>query len=191
MKKALPNNKDRKLIIDSEVLFWRLLGVSKSRDVDLRKVLQYEVATVPSALFHGDGTMRKINKADLAKKLELNCPDVLTELPQISTSTSSAYIIDGMAMVQSLNENHFRMFKDLAEVVQNRTVRLLSNPSLELSCVTIVFDRYDNGSLIKTTERERQCSSALLPMYQMIQIQGSCKFLSTVSFGKEQATRQA
>ena len=114
--------------------------------------------------------MRKTNNADLAKKLESNCPDVLTELPQIPTSTSSAYIIDGMAMVQSLNENHFRTFKDLAEVVQKRTVRLLSNPSLELSCVTIVFDRYDNGSSIKTTERERRGSSALLPTYQ---IQGS------------------
>ena len=170
MKKALPNDKDRKLIIDSEVLFRWLLGVSKSRDVDLRKVIKYELAAVPPALFHGDRTMRKTNKADLAKKLESNCPDVLTELPQIPTSTSSAYIIDGMAMVQSLNENHFRTFKDLAEVVQKRAIRLFSNPSLELSCVTIVFDRYDNGSSIKTTERERRGSSALLPMYQ---IQGS------------------
>ena len=122
MKKALPNDKDRKLIIDSEVLFQRLLGVSKSRDVDLRKVLQYELAAVPPALLHGDGTMRKTNKTDLAKKLESNCPDILTELPHIPTSTSSAYITDGMAVVQSLNENHFRMFKDLAEVVQKRTV---------------------------------------------------------------------
>ena len=148
MKKALPNDKDRNLIINSEVLFRRLLGVSKSRDVDLRKVLQYELAAVPPALFHGDGTMRKNNKADLAKKLESNSPDVLTELPQIPTSTSSAYIVDGIAMVKSLNENHFRTFKDLAEVVQKHTVRLLSNPSLELSCVTIVFDRYDNGPSI-------------------------------------------
>ena len=129
IKKALPNDKDRKLIIDSEVLFRRLLGVSKSRDVDLRKVLQYELAAVPPALFHGDGTMRKTNKAELAKRLESICPDVLTELPQTPTSTSSAYIVDGMAMVKSLNENHFRTFKDLAEVVQKRTVRLLSNPS--------------------------------------------------------------
>ena len=75
MKKVLPNDKDRKLIIDSEVLFRRLLGVSKSRDVDLRKVLRYELAAVPPALFHGDGTMRKTNKADSAKKHESNCPE--------------------------------------------------------------------------------------------------------------------
>ena len=36
--------------------------------------------------------------------------------------------------------------------------------------MTIVFDRYGNGSSIKTTERERWGSSALLPTYQ---IQGS------------------
>ena len=53
-KKGLPNDKDRKLIIDSEVLFRRLLGVSKSRDVDPRKVLQYELAAVPPALFHDE-----------------------------------------------------------------------------------------------------------------------------------------
>jgi hypothetical protein len=61
-------------------------GFSKSRDVDPRKVLQYELAAVPPALFHGDGTMRKTNKADLTKKLESNCPGVLAELPQIPTS---------------------------------------------------------------------------------------------------------
>ena len=95
MKKALSNDKDRKLIIDTEVLFRRLLAVSRSRDVDLRKVLQYELVAVPPALFHSDGTMRKTNKAEFAKRLECHCPEVLTELPEIPESTSSAYIIDG------------------------------------------------------------------------------------------------
>ena len=79
MKQNLPNDKDRKLIIDSEVLFRQLLGVSKSRDVDLSKAFQYELAAIPLALFHGDGTMRKTNKADLVKKLESNCPDAATD----------------------------------------------------------------------------------------------------------------
>ena len=115
--------------------------------------------------------MRKTKKADLTQRLESNCSEVLAELPLIPASTSSAYIIDGMAMVQSLNENQFRTFKDLTEVVQKRTVQLLRNPSLELSCVTIIFDRNDNGSSIKTTERERQGSSgSQLPTYQ---VQGS------------------
>ena len=134
MRKALPNDKDRKLIIDTEVLFRRLLAVSRSRDVDLRKVLQYELVAVPPALFHSDGTMRKTNQAEFAKKLESHCPDVLTELPEMPTSTSSAYIIDGMAMIYSVNENHFATFNDLAEVIQRRAVRLLETPALALSC---------------------------------------------------------
>ncbi len=169
MKKALPNDKDRKLIIDTEVLFRRLLAVSRSRDVDLKNVLKYELAAVPPALFHDDGTMRKTNKADLAQKLESNCPEVLAELPQIAAGISSAYIIDGMAMVQSLNENHFRTFNDLAGVVQKRTIRLLRNQTLELTSVTIVFDRYDSVPSVKTAERERRgASAAQLPSYQIL-----------------------
>jgi len=62
-----------------------------------------------------------------------------------------------------------------------RTVRLLSNPSLELSCVTIVFHRYNNGSSIKATERERWVSFALLPTYQ---IQGSRQVPNYLKFLK-------
>jgi len=112
MKKALPNDKDRKLIIDTEVLFRQFLGVAQSRDVDLKYVLSHELAAVPPALFHDDGKMRKTNKADLSQKLESNCSEILTSLPQSPDSTSSTYIIDGMAMIQSLNENHFHTFKD-------------------------------------------------------------------------------
>jgi len=64
MKKALPNDKDRKLINDTEVLFWRLLGAARGRDVDLKNVLCNELVAVPPALFNDDGRMRKINKAD-------------------------------------------------------------------------------------------------------------------------------
>ena len=160
MKKAIPNDKDRRLIIDTEVLFRRLLAVARSRDVDLKNVLRHQLAAVPPALFHDDGRMRKTNKADLAQKLESSCPDGLASLPEVSDAISSAYIIDGMAVVQSLNENHFRTFDDLAEVVQKRIVRLLRNPSLGLSSVTIVFDRYDNAFSIKSAERERRGSNS-------------------------------
>jgi len=54
MKKAPPNDKDWKLIIDTEVLFQRLLGVARSRDVDLKNVLRHELVAVPLALFNDD-----------------------------------------------------------------------------------------------------------------------------------------
>ena len=43
---------DWKLILDTEVLFWRLLVVSMIRDIDMRKVLHNELVTIPPALFY-------------------------------------------------------------------------------------------------------------------------------------------
>ena len=82
MKKCLSTDKDTKPLIDTEVLFRRLLAVSKNRDVDMRIVLAYELAAVPPSMFHDDGTMRKTTKADLTKMLEEQC-DQQPVLPQL------------------------------------------------------------------------------------------------------------
>jgi len=87
-----------------------------STSLQAKLLLRHELAAVPPALFNDDGTMRKTNKADLSQKLESNCKDVSTLLPQAPDAISSVYVIDGMAFVQSLNENQFRTFNDLAEV---------------------------------------------------------------------------
>ena len=63
-------------MMDSEVLFRRLLAVSKQRDVNLEQVLSHELAPVPPSLFNDEGTMRKTTKADLANKLESNCDEI-------------------------------------------------------------------------------------------------------------------
>ena len=39
-------------MMDSEVLFRRLLAVSKQRDVNLEQVLSHELALVPPSLFN-------------------------------------------------------------------------------------------------------------------------------------------
>ncbi|KAG1661418.1 Ubiquitin carboxyl-terminal hydrolase 45 [Nymphon striatum] len=117
MKKAHTNDKDRKLIINTEALFRRLLAVAQCRHVDMKKVLSYELSAVPPSLIHKDGSMKKTGKAELTKKLEANFADILVELPQISTipeSTSSAYIIDGydseiILHAISLSRDHSRV----------------------------------------------------------------------------------
>ena len=101
MKKCLSSDEDRKIMIDTEVLFRRLLAVSKNRDVNMRKVLSYKLAAVTPSMFHDDGSMRKTNKADLAKNLEANTNEILVRPRQNSprSSQSAAYLIDGMAMI--------------------------------------------------------------------------------------------
>ena len=76
MSKSLTSNKTDNIMMDSEVLFRRLLAVSKQRDVNLEQMLSRELAPVPPSLFNDDGTMRKTTNSDLAKKLESNCDEI-------------------------------------------------------------------------------------------------------------------
>ena len=76
MSKSLTSNKTDKIMMDSEVLFRRLLAVPKQRDVNLEHVLSHKLAPVPPSLFNDGGTMRKTTKADLAKTLESNCDEI-------------------------------------------------------------------------------------------------------------------
>lgn len=46
-------------------LFGRLVIAARARDIDLKDVLSYELATVPYSLAHPDGSLRKTNKGVL------------------------------------------------------------------------------------------------------------------------------
>ena len=50
--RKLSQMKGLKLILDTDVLFWRLLAVSVIHDVDMRKVLHHQLVAVPPSLFH-------------------------------------------------------------------------------------------------------------------------------------------
>ena len=138
------------------MLFRKLLAVSRSREIGLKMVLTYELVVGPPSLFKDDSSMRKTAEADLQKKLEENSKSLL-ELPVLPQTASdqpmSAYIIDGMEMLQSLDENQFRTFDDLAVVVQKKLVQILKNASLDVTSVTVVFDRYDVETSVKGSER--------------------------------------
>jgi len=61
----------------------------------------------------------------LQKKTEACCEEVL-ELPlNIQTTRNIAYIFDGMATLQALNDSCFKTFNDLAEIIVKRLVRKL------------------------------------------------------------------
>ena len=118
MSKSLTSKKTDKIMVDSEVLFRRLLAVSKQRDVSLEEVLTHELAPVPPSLFNDDGTMRKTTKADLAKKLESNCDEI--QVLEETDDRHTAYIIDGMALLQAMDESKFDTFDDFGLVVMQR-----------------------------------------------------------------------
>ena len=148
MGKSSDKSKSDKRIVDSEVLFRRLLMVSKQREVNLEKVLEHELAAVPPALFHDDTTMRKTVKSDLAMKLEATCREVVG----LDSGHRTAYIIDGMALLQGMKESLFSTFNDLGHRVM-LYVKSLLDGNLSIESVTIVFDRYDNIQSIKHAGR--------------------------------------
>lgn len=158
MKKCLTNDKDRKMQIDTEVLFRRLLAVSAYRDISMRYVLTYELAAVPPSMFHDDGKMRKTKKADFASKLEEN-GSVHLDLPNRSLPSqkgTDTYLIDGMAMIQGLNESYFQTFNDVGKIVLKRLIRILNKRDMDVTSVNLVFDRYDKELSIKSLERDRR-----------------------------------
>lgn len=94
-------------IKQSEVMFRRIVAAAKFQILDLNNILSYELTSVPFSLFHEDGSMRKSNKSDLA-----------TKLVPLEQSTScekiNSVLIDGMVLIQEINEKCFTTFNELA-----------------------------------------------------------------------------
>ena len=78
----------------------------------METVLGHCIGSVPTAIFHADGTMRKTNKAELEYQLEAQCGRVL-ELIE-SNSTATVYIRDAMAVIQVMTGDTFHSFEALA-----------------------------------------------------------------------------
>ena len=134
MKTSVGVSISRKVHMDSDVLFRRLLAVSKQREVSMETVMSHELAAVPPSLFYDDGSMRKTTKADLAKKLEA----VVEETQQLpNVEEPSAYIIDGMALLQSLNDSTFQTFNDLGECVWKKIATLWERKATAVSLLCL------------------------------------------------------
>ena len=80
-------------------LFGQMILVAENRKLKMRDVLAHPLGPLPWALASGDGSLRKTNKAALARELERNA------FPAKVIPEPSATIIDGMSLVQKLKGN--------------------------------------------------------------------------------------
>ena len=62
-----------------------------------------------------------------------------------------AYIIGGIALLQSLSKNSITLLEDLGNQVFQNIKSLFCN-DLGISCISIIFDRYDNAQSIKESD---------------------------------------
>ena len=121
--------------INPELVFRRALTLTKFReDVSVERVLSYPIGPVPTSLFHDNVTMRKCNKSDLAKELEIVVGSVCS-LPQFN-SFSTVFIRDGINLIQSIDDRSISTFGGWC------------------------FDRYDKDESINLAEWTRWASAS-------------------------------
>ena len=122
MEVKATNDKIITLTTDRE-FFGRLLVVAKQRDIDLREELSYELSAVLVAIAHGDGSLRKTTKSSLMSVSEKNVA-VLPSLPPSLIPT--AFVIDGMALIQVMKSASSASFGEMAEQYCTHITRMLS-----------------------------------------------------------------
>lgn len=122
-------------------LFSHMIFVAERRQVNMKDVHAHPLGPLPWALANTDGTLRKTNKAALARDLEKNV-SAAEEIP-----TPSATIIDGMGLVQKLNGSN-KTSGQVAELAFTNTL----HEGGQRKRIDIVFDVYRSTS-IKQAER--------------------------------------
>ena len=125
----------------------RKLPFRPTLDTPLKDVLAHPLGPLPWALANADGSLRKTNKATLARELEKNVS------PAEAIPTPSTCIIDGMGLVQRMNGNN-KTFAQLAESVMAMVLYVGGRSGR----VDVVFDVYRQPS-IKYSERLNRCAS--------------------------------
>ena len=107
----------------------------------MREVFEHPLGPLPWSLANYDGTLKKTNKAALARKLEENVA-AAEHIPQ-----ESAHIIDGMSLVNKMNGENLT-FEEFSFQLLYRVLQTAGNSKR----VDVVFDVYTELS-IKASER--------------------------------------
>ncbi|MCG8044917.1 MAG: hypothetical protein N0E48_04465, partial [Candidatus Thiodiazotropha endolucinida] len=156
-KVKVADEKTATIAADRE-LFGRLIIAAKARDIDVKDVLTYELSSVPFALAHSDGTLRKVNKSTLLAILERDIT-VSARISKPNDQTRTCLIIDGMALIQMMKTGGCITFGDMA-VMYYKTI-ISSFGQYHCSSIDLVFDSYRELS-IKAGERQTRGSTSAL-----------------------------
>ena len=131
-------------------LFSQMILVAGSRSVNMKDVLAHPLGPLPWALANADGSLRKTNKAALARELEKNVS------PAEAIPTPPTCIIDGMGLVQRMNGNN-KTFAQLAESV----LAMVLYVGEQSGSVDVVVDVYRQPA-IRYYERLNLCASTTI-----------------------------
>ncbi len=148
-KMKIQRGTNKEVIIKADrALFARMIIIAGNRTLKMSDVLCNLFGPLPWAPASADGSLRKTNKASLAKALQKNitAADVI---PQLCTRT-----IEGMAMVQKIRGDQ----KTFAEVADS-LMSMILHEGTDSQRIDVVFDVYRHDS-IKNAEREKRGSES-------------------------------
>ena len=129
-------------------IFPRLLTVCKTKTVDLRSVLSYELSGVSLSIFHSTVEQRKSAKSKLLHELEVKEYSVKT----VGFHHDSATILDFIAIMQSTIQKKAGTFGHLLGNLKPSVFSVFQ----ESNITVLVPNRYDVKYSIKSAERSRR-----------------------------------
>ena len=139
----MAKGKDTETVLHADrKIFAQIIIIAESRNLQMQDVLKHPLGPLPASLACSNGFLRKTNKAQLGKELEKLIQ------PTVEVTRPSAYLIDGMALVQKLKVDYLT-FGEIADKILSRVLREGEGRNR----VDVVFDVYRDIS-IKSAERE-------------------------------------
>ncbi|KAJ8403211.1 hypothetical protein AAFF_G00354280 [Aldrovandia affinis] len=149
-KKPSASNPNKVILQADRKLFAHMVLVAESRHLQMSDVLSHPLGPLPWALANGDGTLRKTNKAVLARELEKQV------LPAETIPGPSATIIDGMSLVQKMKGND-QTFSQLAASALTQIL----HEGARSQRIDVVFDVYQEDWIKNAERANRGCTTGI------------------------------
>ena len=149
--------KTKEIVMKADrMLFGNMVLIAQSRKLEMRDVLSHPLGPLPWALSHGDGTMKKTNKAVLSEHIESKV------LPVEEVPHPSATIIYAMGLMNKLHCENLT-FSELSDHVFSQMIHAGHGSDR----IGAVFDVYHSDS-IKSAERIQRGSTEKIAFSNII-----------------------
>ena len=153
-KVTVESQKDKVVCINADrELFGRLLVVAKKREVNLKEVLSFELCSVPIALAHPGGSLRKTTKSTL---MNLSEKDVTSKQNLPSSQLPTAYLFYAIALIQMVKAAGSATFGELSQKYEAIVTSTLRRNGC--TRVDLIFDQYRplSPSRLENEKSEKQ-----------------------------------
>lgn len=145
-------------------LFQKLLVAKDAgREIDLARLLEHELSSVPMSLCNTLGDLRKTDKSSLGKVLQ----NEVTQSSLPTSARSTCTLIDGQALVQAIGATAAcKTFGDFADKFASAVFSYIHDKSASTR-VDVIFDRYLRLS-IKSDTRKKRAGGAQQAVHRMV-----------------------